>query len=132
MIVDALNFIFASDPLEWYEPLIIIFVLIVTVSQIPREVTVKIIKFIENVGSVSFGEDLKFTYKDKRSEVLEEFPESEEVKNALWECFRKTLQSTSAGSDDLNPFRLPEAGKFNSSLFIFFICLARFSFNLGL
>ena len=106
--------------------------MIVTVSQIPREVTVKIIKFTENVGWMSFGEDLKFTYKDKRSEVLEEFPESEEVKNALWESFLKILQSPSAGSDDLNPFRLPEAGKFNNSLFIFFICLARFSFNLGL
>ena len=105
--------------------------MIVTVSQIPGEVAVKILKFTNNVGTMGFGEDLKFTYKDKRREVLEECPESEEVKNAFWEGFCKALQSTSAGSDDLNPFRRPEAGKFNNSLLIFFICLARFSFDLG-
>ena len=81
---------------------------------------------------MSFGEDLKFTYKDKMSELLKEVLVSEENRNAALEGLCKGLLSASAGSDDLNAFRLPEAGNFNNFLFIFFMCLERFSFDLGL
>lgn len=84
---------------------------------------------------MSFGEDFKFTYKDEASELVKKVFASDENRNAALEGFCKGLQSTSAGSDDLNPFRLLERGKFNNILFtffIFFICLARFSFDLGL
>ena len=81
---------------------------------------------------MSFGEDLKFTYKDKMSELLKEVLVSEENRNAALEGLCKGLLSASAGSDDLNAFRLPEAGNCNNFLFIFFMCLERFSFDLGL
>ena len=81
---------------------------------------------------MSFGEDLKFTYKDKMSELLKEVLVSEDNRNAALEGLCKGLLSASAGSDDLNAFRLPEAGNFNIFLLIFFMCLERFSFDWGL
>ena len=81
---------------------------------------------------MTFGEDLKLTYKDKMSELRKEVLASEENRNAALEGPCKGLQSASAGSDDLNSFRLPGAGTYNNFLFIFFICFARFSFNLDL
>ena len=94
--------------------------------------TVKILKFTEDDRYVTFGEDLKLTYKDKMSELRKEVLASEENRNAALEGPCKGLQSASAGSDDLNSFRLPGAGTYNNFLFIFFICFARFSFNLDL
>ena len=68
-------------------------------------------------------------------ELLKDVLASEKNRNAALIGLCKGLLSAPAGSDDLNPFRLPEAGKFNNTLFvsfIFFICLARFSFDLCL
>ena len=68
-------------------------------------------------------------------ELLKDVLASEKNRNAALVGLCKGLLSASAGSGDLNPFRLPEAGKFNNILFvsfIFFICLARFSFDLCL
>ena len=77
-----------------------------------------------------------FTYKEKMFEFMREVMASETNRIAALEGFCKGLLSASAGSDDLNAFRLPEAGKFNTNIlfvsFIFFICLARFSFDLCL
>ena len=84
---------------------------------------------------MSFREDFKFTYKEKMFEFMKEVMGSETNRIAALEGLCEGLLSASAGSDDLNAFRLPEAGKFNNILFvsfIFFICLARFSFDLCL
>ena len=97
--------------------------------------TVKILKFTEKDGYVSFREDFKFTYKEKMLEFMKEVMASEKNRIAALGGLWKGLLSVSAGSDDFNAFRLPEAGKFNKIFFIFFIlfiCLARFSFDLGL
>lgn len=95
--------------------------------------TVKILKFTEDDRYVTFGEDLKLTYKDHMSGLRKVVLASEKNRNAALESLCKGLQSASIGSDDLNAFHLPEAGKFNNFYkFIFFICLAKFSFDLGL
>ena len=68
-------------------------------------------------------------------ELLKDVLASQKNRNAALIGLCKGLLSASAASDDLNAFRLPEAGKFNNILFvsfIFFICLARFSFDLCL
>ncbi|XP_022784497.1 uncharacterized protein LOC111325054 isoform X3 [Stylophora pistillata] len=80
------------------------------ISQIQREVKVRIMIQTANDGFTSFREDLKFTYKDKMSELLKEVLASEKNRNAALEGLCKGLQSASSGSDDLNVFRLPEAG----------------------
>ena len=64
------------------------------------------------------------------SELVKKVKACETTRNAIVEGVYKALEGASAGSDNLNAFRLPEAGKLNnflSILFIFFICLARFS-----
>ena len=71
---------------------------------------------------VTFGEDLKFTYKEEMSGPRKEVLASEKNRNAALEILCKELQSASAGSDDLNSFLLPEAGTYNNfysfSLFV--------------
>ena len=87
-------------------------------------------KFTENFGYERFGKDFTFTYKDETSELAKKILASETTRNAVLESVCKALQGASAGSDNLNAFRPPETGKFNNFLpilFIFFICLARFS-----
>ena len=81
---------------------------------------------------MTFGEYLKFTYKEEMSGPRKEVLASEKNRNAALEGPCKGLQSASAGSDDLNSFRLPGAGTYNNFLFIFFICFARFIFGLDL
>ncbi|CAH3167934.1 unnamed protein product, partial [Pocillopora meandrina] len=78
-------------------------------SEIEREVTVEIIKFIENVGYEPFGKDFKFTYKDEMSELAKKVKACETTRNAVVEGVCKALEGASAGSDNLNAFRLPEA-----------------------
>ena len=65
-------------------------------------------------------------------ELVKELSASKEKRSAAFEGFCKGLLGASTGSDDLNAFRLPGSGKFDNFLFIFFICLGRFSFDLGL
>lgn len=79
-------------------------------SEVGREVTVKIIKFTENVGYERFGKVFTFTYKDETSELAKKVLASETTRNAVLESVCKALQGVSAGSDNLNAFRPPEAG----------------------
>ena len=78
---------------------------------------------------MTFGEDLKLTYKDEMSGLRKEVLASEKKnRNAALEGSCKGLQSASAESDDLNAFHLPEAGKFNNFLihFLYLSCKVQF------
>lgn len=60
------------------------------------------------------------------SELAKKVMACETTRNAVVEGVCKALEGASAGSDNLNAFRLPEAGKLNnflSILFIFFISI---------
>lgn len=60
------------------------------------------------------------------SELAKKVKACETTRNAVVEGVCKALEGASAGSDNLNAFRLPEAGKLNnflSILFIFFISI---------
>ena len=60
------------------------------------------------------------------SELAKKVKACETTRNAVVEGVCKALEGASAGSDNLNAFRLPEAGKLNnflSILVIFFISI---------
>lgn len=80
------------------------------ISLVQREVTVRILILTENNGYMGFGECLKFTYKDQRSEFWNEFLPIVKNREAVGKDLLKRLPCASTESGDLNAFRPPEVG----------------------